>query len=498
MGDALARVENAQRVIYSRDPHLAAIGFVWPPLPGLAILPLIAFKGLWPDLVRLGFASNIVSAMFMAGAVFQLRGFLVDMRATIIARLVLTAAFGLHPIIAFFGANGMAEAPLLFFLILSVRYLARWLAYYERAALVYAGFALGCAYLTRYEAGLAGVAVMLLTAAVSFGRSRGSDKGFASAVTDSLIIGAPFLLAAGVWSAASWLIIGHPFDFVSSLYGSHQQQVGDQIEIAKKVARGPSLALKGAFALEPFLPVAVALAALTAKRHHDLRVLAVLGVFGSVLAFNLWLYTHGALLPDLRYLITAVPFAVLLSGLAVAQQGSDGRAATPGGARNDPGRNVWVLGWVAAITVALAIPTAAAGVQSPTVNPVESQADFFNRLYVPAREVASYLDSLHLRAGSVLVDDFLGFAVVVSSQHQDQFIITSDRDFTQVLGDPRGSGVEYVLVPSDSGFGTLDALNRAYPEIYTSGASVGTLVQQFGNRSSGQTWRLYRVTPPSL
>ena len=34
-GDALSRTANAYYVLYSREPHLAAVGFAWPPLPSL-------------------------------------------------------------------------------------------------------------------------------------------------------------------------------------------------------------------------------------------------------------------------------------------------------------------------------------------------------------------------------------------------------------------------------------------------------------------------------
>ena len=71
-GDAYSRVGNAYYVLYSRDPHLAAIGFVWNPLPSLAMLPLLPLKQLWPAIVGAGFVANIVSAVFMAGAVYQL------------------------------------------------------------------------------------------------------------------------------------------------------------------------------------------------------------------------------------------------------------------------------------------------------------------------------------------------------------------------------------------------------------------------------------------
>ena len=39
--DAMSRVANGYYVLFSRDPHLAAIGFVWNPLPSLAAIPLL-------------------------------------------------------------------------------------------------------------------------------------------------------------------------------------------------------------------------------------------------------------------------------------------------------------------------------------------------------------------------------------------------------------------------------------------------------------------------
>jgi len=32
VGDAIARTTQAHAIVLSRDPHLAAIGFIWPPL----------------------------------------------------------------------------------------------------------------------------------------------------------------------------------------------------------------------------------------------------------------------------------------------------------------------------------------------------------------------------------------------------------------------------------------------------------------------------------
>jgi len=52
MVDTVARTANAFYVLFSRYPHLGAIGFVWTPLPSLLALPLVALKNVWPGLVR--------------------------------------------------------------------------------------------------------------------------------------------------------------------------------------------------------------------------------------------------------------------------------------------------------------------------------------------------------------------------------------------------------------------------------------------------------------
>src|SRR5258708_27767462 len=126
-GDAISRVGTANGVLFSRDPHLAAIGFVWSPLPNLVLVPLVPLKFLWPALVEQAFLGNIVSSLFMAAAVYQMDRFLQDLGVRRALRLLLIASFVLHSMIILHGANAMSEAPLIFFLLLVVRHLTRWL-----------------------------------------------------------------------------------------------------------------------------------------------------------------------------------------------------------------------------------------------------------------------------------------------------------------------------------------------------------------------------------
>ena len=94
----------------------------------------------------------------------------------------------------------------------------------------------------------------------------------------------------------------------------------------------------------------------------------------------------------------------------------------------------------------------------------------------------------------MLVDSFIGYAIVLSSTRPEQFVITSDRDFKQAIADPSGTGVQYILVPRERGLASLDAINRAYPAMYESGAGIAHLIQEFPNVGDGADWRLYRVS----
>src|ERR1700730_17739804 len=176
LADALSRVAGSYFALYSRDPHLAAIGFVRMPLPSLLTLPLLPFKAIFPALTQAGFAANIVSAVFMAGAVVQVYGILSDAHVERWLRLGLTALFALQPMLVYTGANGSSEAILLFFLLVAVRAPGRGFAQRDLMSLVLAGFALAGAYLTGPEALPAAAGAVLLVGITSFRRAR-VDRG---------------------------------------------------------------------------------------------------------------------------------------------------------------------------------------------------------------------------------------------------------------------------------------------------------------------------------
>jgi hypothetical protein len=521
-GDGVSRVAIANRILFSRDPHLAAVGFVWSPLPNLVLLPLVPFKFLWPALVQQAFAGNIVSSLFMAGAVWQLLGLLQEIGVKRAMRLALTVCFALHPMIVLYGANSMSEAQFIFFLLLVVRYLMRWVRTNESGPLVVTGLGLGLAYLTRYEAVAAAVAVIPIVAIASYMRNIGNRAGrLTLAVCDCLIACTPIAAAFVLWAFASWLITGVPFQQFSSVYGNAAQLeakglvhpgIGQEILWARQ-------GMIWMLALEPLVAAVAVVCVIRSLSRRDGSSLAPAFVLSAVLAFMYWAYSTGMILRSLRYFIVVIPLAVVMVGMAVAPPRNPISSVRPAphhrrfrrSARARSARRATVA-VVCLLALAAAVPAGAIAVLSPSINQSDSDAymlqAFLNRGSLTAeqqlaakrwttdRAVAGYIDSMHPGRGSVLVDDFLGFVIVMASEHPDQFVITSDRDFQAILADPAQAGVLYVLVPPDRDLGSLDAVNRAFPHIYDNGAGIATLANQFDDASDlGRNWRLYRLTP---
>ena len=523
-GDAYSRVGNAYYVLYSRDPHLAAIGFVWNPLSSLAMLPLLPLKELWPALVSAGFVANIVSAAFMAGAVYQLERSLGEIGLGRTWRLLLTGAFALHPLVLYHGANGLSEAPTLFFCIFTVRYLARWLRLGAMPDLVLAGTGLGFGYLARYEVLPAGLAALLCVGVVSFARRQGDrHERTVSALYDITICGSPLVLSFVIWTMASWIIVGHPFEQLQSVYGNTSQAryfgaarpvvTADVGPLTPVLSSWSGQALVRVLVLEPMLPLLLALTLPVAWLRRDLGALAPVSVLGGGLLFTMGTTATNTIGPANRYYIWAVPLAALLAAQVVAWAACGGRAAA-GAARRRAGVRrrrsvVWrdgrdaparVAGALVAVVTLAALATSLPSASWLMVNPrLSFEADGLHRLYDPpgvaryyatAREVARYLDSMHLGPGKVLLDTFTGFPVVLSSDNPQQFVITSDRDFPFKLADPGGTGVAYLLVPPDE---PLDALNRTYPGLYGTGAGIADFAKEFRAAGDPGAWRLYRV-----
>lgn len=520
LGDALARVAAAESVLFSRTPHLAAIGFVFTPLTAMIELPAILLAPWWPDLTARAFAGTLMSALFMAGAVMQMFSTGADRglpRGYVVA---ITALFALNPMIVFYGSNGMSEAPFVFFLVWSVRRMVLWMADDDVHHLVAAGgIAMALAYLTRYDAVGTVAAAGLLVGATTYLRARPAPR-VRRALLDLLLVAAPGMAAFVGWAVASWLITGDAFAQFSSQYGNKailEQSGGSG---AASFGAGLKFSAVCIMLLAPTLvPVLVWSGYMRWRRPNWAVLTAPMLLYGAVLAFQAYTYASGGTFPFLRFYIVAVPFVATMAMLAVpegtlAVPKRRGRYAPPVPATptTRPVRRAYAAMVVA---VAAGIPVTAWGMSLPAFAPQEyalgavlfpDRDDTSPRKQVERRivatfsterEVADYLDNLDLPDSSVIVDTVYGFAVVAASGRPRTFVVPSDPDFTRILNDPSTHGIRYLLVVPPKGRGLSDALNQRYPTLYETGSDIATLDLEIPNDGDSQPdWRLYRVFEP--
>lgn len=524
LGDALSRVSAAQTVLFSRDPHLAAIGFIFTPLTAMLQIPAIAFSPLWPDMAERAFSGTLMSAAFMAGAAVQILGMGTDRGLPRVYATTITVVFALNPMIVFYGANGMSEAPFVFFMSWAVRRLILWMVDDDVHHLVTAGgIAMGLAYLTRYDAVACIAAAGLLVGVTTYSRARRPPR-FRRALLDLLMVSGPGSAAFLGWAILSWLITGEAFAQFTSQYGNAAiiEQSGQTLP---SVGSGLAFAAACILLLAPSLIPIVLWAGITRLRTSNWQVLLpAFAIYGSALAFQAVSYASGATFPFLRFYIIAVPLSACVAMLAVPDgvllpAKRPGRyapvAAVTSTHQRLTSRRSWPRYAVVATTLAVGLPVTALGMSLPQYAPqeyalrsvlaldpndVSERVKLEHRIaasFATERRIAEYLDNLHLPDSSVITDTVFGFAILAASDRPKTFVVPSDPDFTALLNAPSDNGIRYLLAVPPAGRGIADALNKRYPTLYDTGAEVATLELEIPNDGDSQPiWRLYRVYSP--
>ncbi len=506
----MARVANGSYVIFSRDPHLAAIGFVWNPLPSLATIPLLGLSQWWPDLKAQAFAGNIVSAAFMAGSVVVMRRIFDELDLARVMSWSLTALFALHPMILLYGANGDSEAPLLFFLALACLGLLRWIARRDLRSLMMIGLALGLGYLSRQEFLAAGGLTLVLILVMTY-RSTTGDRVHRrwSAFLDATLAGLPLGFSIVCWAGAGLLIMGTATSYLSV---NAEQVTAAQGGIASVVGGYEAIDRLGynlgqLLLLEPFWSVIVLGAILVSARRRDARILAPVATFGAVVAAQVALFTNGSTFGWLRFAITVIPLTILSAAVLVAPRlGTTEPSRTVSNRSRARRRAPIIIGIAVIAGCAVAIPRSVSGMANSRWGREEAAlvhllpgygwADSAPSAYSPGwldgyDKAAQYFSDRKLPDGSVLTDVQYTFPMVLKSDRPHQFVIPSDSDFERDVADPATFRVRYLLISN----GPSDVLARNYPVRGTGNRrriAIGRFVRDF--RTGAQTLSLYRVT----
>lgn len=520
MGDTLSRVASTKAVLFSRDPHLAALGFIFTPVAAMVQIPAVLLSPLFPEITARAFSGTLMSAPFMSGAAVQLFSMGADRGLPRGYSLTITALFALNPMIVFYGSNGMSEAPFLFFMIWAVRRLMMWMLDDDVHHLITAGgVAMGLAYLTRYDALASVAAAGAVVGVTTYLRARSAPR-LRRMLLDILIVSGPGAAAFLGWAAAGWLITGEAFAQFTSQYGNAaiMEQSG---AVAPGTAAALGFVVVCVMLLAPTLLPLTLWALMRRWGRPNWQMLVVpLAMFGAVLAFQALSYAQGSTFPFLRFFIIAIPMAATLALLGVpdgvfARPKRRGKFA-PAVTEPAPQRRSALTYVAVAATLAIGIPVTVLGMSQPDYAPQEyglaaviapDPADVSERAaterriartFATERRIADYLDTLDLPDSSVITDTVYGFGIIAASPRPRVFVIPSDPDFTELLNDPGGHGVRYLLSVPPTGRGTSDALNLRYPTLYETGAEVATLELEIPNDGDGQPdWRLYRVEQPA-
>lgn len=496
-GDAFSRSANALFTLYSSDPKLADIGFVWMPLPTLLNLPWVALYPVWHNVVTSGAASALSSAVCGGAAAAVL---LFTARRLPLPRW-LGWAFALlvstNPMVFLYAGNGMSEVVTAPFLIGAVCFLTLFWRSGQRWWIAAAGIALGLAVASIYEAipFVGAVFLALVGGMLWSSEARPSHPmGRGRAVEGlGLLLLVPSIFVGLLWIGLNAMIMHQPLFFLTGEYGYSSYQQGTASWWNSPNVKGDLTGLMGLLVARGW-PFLIPLAALLVVRLMDRRLLRIETVSLVVVGLSV---TIGEVAPMaylgsdmgfLRYHIWPL-FAAAGFGLYEIATST---------------RRRWAIalvlgGWVLAAPACLWVMTD---------HPFQQEYSELRSVLHPGRDarelgtldvvsanapVANWLHAHVLaRHRRVLLDSFQGYAVAPQIPPQDQQYLwmSFDHRFGAALADPRRYGISYILLP-DPADASTDVINRTRPMLWPGRAPGFTLVKQFG----AEAWRLYAVRP---
>ncbi len=487
-GDAASRVGNAYYVLFSRNPHLGAIGMIWNPFPSILELPVVALHPWFPSVVTRALAGNIVTTVLGAIGVYHfnhiLQGFLIPKYVRIIG----TLAFALDPFIVLYGSNGMTDLMWVTCMIGTYDGLFDYLQTGSLRRLMAAGFWLAAGFGMRYEAVPFGALIIVGLIIAQWGKV--SDAQWRGS---SVLFGAPIVFAGGLWLYFNWLIMKNPLYFLNSSYGNlAQTATGAGVNGALALAQGHMLrtlfyvAHFGLLYWPIYLGFVVTLFFCFGKQRDPRAIVLIAGTVGAV-ALELAFVYSGHLAQWDRYFISFIPNGILLISYATSRLWK----------RLDRLRSfLWIL--LSVILLSGDVGTMLA-VQIPVLSYPNAKildSAFLGQSlrttsnpYTKMKSVVQYVNAHpHL---TILADTFIDWPIVVRAHHLNQFVITSDYDFDAILHNPRGR-VDAFLVPEPLYTAKLDAINRQWPGLWAGTVPWTKLIKSF---SGSDHFRLYAILP---
>jgi hypothetical protein len=457
IGDALSRSEDARAVLFSRDPHLAAWGFVWFPGPVVLELPFMLVVG---PLNHAALAGPLSTAM--CGAITVLVMVKVFRRLGLSEPMVagLTVAYCLNPVIIFYCANGMSEAS--FYLAASVFFLGliRWYQEGGPVSLILMSLALAAAMTIREEAL---VLVPLASVVVAF-----HEQGWARRAKVAVLVALPGLFVFALWTFANWIIMGNPLFWYQGLALESKPPANAWwLPAHKTLISGILYAARYTWAFVPalFIVLPVLLIVVAGRRRKFWQLAAIVlpaAVFPSQVAF---LISKDSTWGDPRYFASLTIFSIVVLGFAAREVATSRRFGVRG--RRALSVLLVCLGGFNAVNGTL-------NDINPKTSHVESESIAFraalglsrpSNSYQPAivswELFDSYLDTYLAKGQLIIVDTGTAFPGPLFSRYPRQWVIPSDQDFQRVADNFNGQAQWLLSLPSAITFSSTIEIDQA-------------------------------------
>jgi hypothetical protein len=494
--DAITRTANAAYVLFSRDPHAAAVGFVWPILPSLVQLPILPLMRLIGYPEAAGFVVSAVAGAAVVAALYRLLGNF-GVRGWV--RLLWLACVQLHAHFWYLSATGVAEVPMMLVIVLLVLAMMRPVS--DQLRLIMAGGVLAVGVLIRYEA-LAFVAAIPLVLVIEQWPLRPLRASWSILEARMVSILAPPIYTVVLWLVMNWMIMGDPLYFQRSVFS-----LASAPDVARNV--GPSHPLflamgslpntleyvlrritQANLALPALWVTTVALGLMRGNR----RLLCLAVLTGCIFLLTGFQVYSGTLPSLQRYWGYATPLAVILAGACLPVIASASR------------RGGMVFCGIASLLLIGAVVNSP--VQLGAADGGVDERRFSDRLLgklqderelrvedsdwvrqQDSRKLAAALD-YYSAQGPTVIDTETGFNGILEAEHPERLIVSSDRDFARALDAPERY-IRYIFVTDPTIGGSRDLINQHYPSLFAAGGAWVQRVDQV--QGTIKPWRVYEV-----
>jgi hypothetical protein len=342
-GDALARTAKAVFVAVSRDPHVGAIGFYWPPFPMLIQIPFVLVL---KPLGLMDFAGPLTSAVCVGLSLIVLGKICRELGVARPLALLICAFFAANPVILVYGLNGMSEASMYLCLLVVMLGWLRWVRQRDMGSLAVVSGAMAVGVMIRLES---------FPVAVILGFLIGASRDWARWLMRWAATVFPAVFSVAVWMATQWILLGDPLAFLNGGIprGRSPQATNARNGVGtltRHAASGWNLPFRQRFGL-PLHPgyfgalpwaaratlvlapgLVVAAAAALPRWRED--VYPVLGFVGAALwfpVFQMYQAKNEKGFGDFRYFTEVVPIAAVAVAWAASRLTAVRATAQPGG-----------------------------------------------------------------------------------------------------------------------------------------------------------------------